>query len=433
MPGRVPEPPPLPFRLRTVLVLLLLGGAIWFCHPRAMAAYKLHTSATTVADYALCMVGPTGPALLRDHPPEFQRLVRRRVVSAAPNDRPFQQCAKAAREITGSPEIERAHLATAWSFVEHGGAAADRARASRKRELSVGDLQVTARPLAELSKRAWPFSREGYVSLMKPSLRAPEAIHPIELARPKSGSGLPAWRSHYQSVVHQGKDTFVALGRGANLAVFHSSDGGINWRSASPRDAHVAEVSERCPTGQSGRSFVFSLSDDGRTTLVTSLGPDAAPENHAVAPADREVFAAACDERALTAAIKTESSREVSLYLCPYRARCTPMALPRFAGVGALPRFPLDIARIAGTTILAVTAHGVVRVSSTRDDGKTWTPFTVAFDEAEHPETAKLDVRTPSRLLAVGERLFLYGGATKAKQTYSVIVSDDSGASWRAP
>src|SRR5688500_11786477 len=151
MPGASQAPPPLPFRLRTVLVLALLGGAIWFLHPRAMAAYKLHTSASTVADYALCMVGPTGSALLRDHPADFRRLVRRRVVSAAPNDRPFQQCAKAAREITGSAEIERAHMATAWSFVEHGGAAADRARASRKPELTVAALEVSARPLAELS------------------------------------------------------------------------------------------------------------------------------------------------------------------------------------------------------------------------------------------------------------------------------------------
>jgi hypothetical protein len=432
MPGASPAPPPLPFRLRTVLVLALLGGAIWFLHPRAMAAYKLHTSASTVADYALCMVGPTGPVLLRDHPADFRRLVRRRVVSAAPNDRPFQQCAKAAREITGSAEIERAHMATAWSFVEHGGAAADRARASRKPELTVDALEVSARPLAELSKRAWPFSREGYVSLMKPSLRAREAIHPIELPRPVAGSGLPAWRTHYQAVTRQGKDVWVALGRGANLSVLRSSDSGINWRAASGNDPHIAEIAERCPTGATGRSFVFVLSNDARSTLVTSLGPDAPPDTHGLCPADREIFAAACDERALVAAVKPETSRDVTLYLCPYRARCTVMPLPRFAGVGALPRYPLDVARLGGTTIVAVTLHGIVRVSSTRDDGRSWTPFTVAFDETEHLNL-RVDVKTPSRLLAIGDRVLLYGGAAKSKQTYSVLASDDLGASWRSP
>jgi hypothetical protein len=432
MPGASPAPPPLPFRLRTVLVLVLLGGAAWFFHPRAMAAYKLHTSASTVADYALCMVGPTGPVLLRDHPEDFRRLVRRRVVSAAPNDRPFQQCAKAAREITGSAEVERAHMATAWSFVEHGGAAADRARASRKRELRVDDLEVSARPLAELSRRAWPFAREGYVSLMKPSLRAREAIHPIELPLPVAGSGLPAWRSHYQAVARQGKDTWLALGRGANLAVLRSNDGGIHWRAASATDPHVAEIAERCPTGLAGRSFVFALSDNGKTLLVSSLGPDAAPVAHPLVAADREIFAAACDERALVAAAKPENGRDVTLHLCPYRGRCGAMPLPRFTGVGALPRYPLDVARIQGTTIVAVTLHGIVRVSSTRDDGRTWTPFTIAFDEAEHPGLP-VNVKTPSRLLAIGERVLLYGGAAKPKQTYAVLASDDFGASWRSP
>jgi len=122
----------------------------------------------------------------------------------------------------------------------------------------------------------------------------------------------------------------------------------------------------------------------------------------------------------------------VTLYLCPYRARCTAMPPPRFAGVGALPRYPLDVARLSGTTIVAVTLHGIVRVSSTRDDGHSWTPFTVAFDEAEHPNL-RVNVKTPSRLLAIGDRVLLYGGAAKNKQSYSVLASDDLGASWRTP
>jgi hypothetical protein len=37
---------------------------------------------TAFADYALCMVGPTGPSLLRDNPVEFRSLGRRRLASA---------------------------------------------------------------------------------------------------------------------------------------------------------------------------------------------------------------------------------------------------------------------------------------------------------------------------------------------------------------
>ena len=419
-------------RIRTLLLLAMLAGGGWYLHPRAISAWKLQTSASTVADYALCMVGPTGPGLLRDNPLQFLSLVRRRLVSSAPNDRPFQACAKGAREITGSVEIERAHLATAWSFVEYGGLAADRAKAGRRGELDLGALSVSARPLAELSKNSWPFVRGGYVRLMKPSIRASEAIHPVELARPKLGRGLPSFRAHYRAVSETDKGYVLAVGRAAHLTVLESSDGGLNWRQGSTRHPRLGEFAERCPAGAPGRAFTLSLSGDARSTRVTSLGPDAAPYTTELTRSDRQVFATACDSTALVAAFRPESSREVTLALCPYRGRCSAIPLPRFAGVGAVPRFPLDVARVEGTTVLSVTMHGVVRVSSSRDDGRTWTPYTVAFDETAHPSLGG-DVRVPGRLLALGKRVLLYGGAPKPSQTYPVLVSDDFGASFRSP
>jgi len=427
----VPSPEPF-IRIRTLLVLAALGAAGWFVHPRAHAAWKLHTSAGTVADYALCMVGPTGPALIRDNVPDFKKLVRRRLIAAVPNERPFQSCAKAARDITGSIEIERAHLATAWSFVEYGGAAADRARGGKSSELMLAALAVTARPLAQLTKQAWPFARDGYVRLMKPSIRAQEAVHPIELPKPATGSGLPSFRAHYRAVGAVPDGILVAVGRAAHLTVLKSTDLGVTFRPASNRDPRLAEFAERCPTTTPGRAFTIGLSDDARTTLVTSVGPDAAPATSALTAADQDVFATACDHGALVAAVKLESGRDVALYSCPFRGRCAVMPPPRLTGVGALPRFPLDIARVEGTTILAVTMHGIVRVASTRDDGQTWTPYVVAFDEAAHADP-RLHVKIPSRLLAIGKRVLLYGGAPKPSQTYPVLMSEDFGASWRTP
>ena len=92
----------------------------------------------------------------------------------------------------------------------------------------------------------------------------------------------------------------------------------------------------------------------------------------------------------------------------------------------------MDLARVRGTTIVALTMGGVVRVASSRDDGRTWTPFSVAFDEAEHREL-RTDVPIAGRLLVLGERVFLYGGGNKPQHTYPVLVSDDLGASFRAP
>jgi hypothetical protein len=78
-----------------------------------------------------------------------------------------------------------------------------------------------------------------------------------------------------------------------------------------------------------------------------------------------------------------------------------------------------------------VTTGGIVRVVSSRDDGVTWTPSSVAFDAAEFPEL-KSEASIPSRLLALGGRLLLYGVASKSTQSYSLLISQDQGASFHA-
>lgn len=421
--AEAPEVAGPPIRIRTLLLLGLLAGAAYTLYPRAVAAWKLHAAASALANYAVCMAGPTGPARLRDKPEEFRELVRRRLLAADANDRPFSECARAAQEITGSVEVERAHHATAWAFVEYGGGAADTGRG-----LTLDALRVTTKPVADLSQQAWPFSRGGWTRLMRPSMGAREAIHPVEPPVPAAGSGLPAWRVHYENVAPVPGGHVLALGRGANLAVFGTKDNGLHWSPAPTRAADA--IAERCGVGE--RHFTIGRSDDGKLTLVASLGPDAPPSTTPLATAEREVFAAACDDGALVAAVKAEDSRDVSLLVCRHRERCAPMPLPRFSGVGTFPRFPLDVARLDGATVIAVVMHGIVRVASSRDDGKSWTPFAVAFD----PEAAaglRTSVKTPTRLLAVGKRVLLHGVGKKPKDTYPVLVSDDLGASWRAP
>jgi photosystem II stability/assembly factor-like uncharacterized protein len=222
----------------------------------------------------------------------------------------------------------------------------------------------------------------------------------------------------------------LAVGKDANLSVYATDDAGVTWKSASVRQPVIREFAERCPAGD-GRSFVFGLTADRATLTVSSVGGGLASVVPLV-PAGRRVFAASCDDDALVAASVGESSRDVILHLCRHRSACTVLPPPRFQGVGALPQYPLDVARVDGVTVVAVTMGGIVRVASSRDDGQSWTPFAVAYDDAEHP-SHHVDVRVPGRLLALGRRLLLHGGAPRPAQTYSLLVSDDYGASWRAP
>jgi len=60
-----PYPKPL-IRLRVVALLAFLAGAALWLKPRAVAAWQVHGMASALADYGACMVGPTGPSLLRN-------------------------------------------------------------------------------------------------------------------------------------------------------------------------------------------------------------------------------------------------------------------------------------------------------------------------------------------------------------------------------
>ena len=412
-------------RIRTLLLLgLVVGTGLW-AYPRAQAAWQLHGHATAFANYALCMVGPTGPATLRDNAIEFRHLVRRRLIAAQANERPFARCARDAKTLSGSVNVERSHRATAWSFVEYGAVSTKNYQAGA---LSLDSLEVTSASLARLSEQAWPFSRKGYTKLIRPNLNAHEAIHPIALPRPSIGRGLPRWRARYRSVKVQGQNLRLAYGKAANLSALVSEDGGLTFKPTSPRG--LGAIAERCLAGE-GKSFTFGLSAGGSHTVVISYAAETDPVSVRLAPASHEVFAASCDQEALVAAVRSEDSRSTYLFVCRFAEACAPMPSPHFSGVGAPIGYPLDLARLGGATVIVFPMKEIVRVTSSRDDGKTWTPIGVAYDRQAHPSLA-VDISIPDRLLVAGKRLILYAGADEAGKTYPVLFSDDLGASFRA-
>jgi hypothetical protein len=149
-----------------------------------------------------------------------------------------------------------------------------------------------------------------------------------------------------------------------------------------------------------------------------------------LAPVSHSVLAAACDSAGLVALTRVRDRRP-ELWLCEFERPCAKLEGPKLPGLQPFD-YPADIARVAGTTVVALTMGQVVRVASSRDNGKSWTPFTVAYDDTEYLDL-RPSVRVPTRLLTVGRRLFLYGSASKPSHTYSLLYSDDHGASFRSP
>jgi len=161
------------------------------------------------------------------------------------------------------------------------------------------------------------------------------------------------------------------------------------------------------PESQAGHSSSGS-SPDRRHKIVRTVTPEGVAVDAELSPPEARVFAASCDQHAIVAAVGQKGTRDVQLRSCAYLGPCTTMRLPRFGATGAVVRFPLDVARVDGATILAVPMHGIVRVASTRDDGRSWTPLTIAFDAEAHPDL-RYDVPIPDHLLAVGHKVQLYG------------------------
>jgi hypothetical protein len=410
-PVELPKPP---VRLRYLLLLGLLGAAVLWVEPRARAAWKVHGLATALADYGACMAGPTGPGLLRAHQlDEFRTIVRRRLVTAPLTEAPFERCAGPAATLGAAPAAVQAHRARAFEFSEYGG--------NPKAAHALAELVVTPDVVAREAHAAWPFVR-GYTRLVKPSLGAREAAHPVPAPAPTGGRGLPAGRAHYRATRVEKDGIVLAHGQGANLVTLRSTDGGATWRAIP--DVQARELAERCPAGPDGRAFL--LKSEGDTTSVLSVAAGAPALAFPLTSAKESLLSLACDERALVAAIRAEGSERASLRQCAFGAACAPLPEPSLgADVGL--DFPLDLARVGGTTVLALTMGNVVRVTSSRD-GATWTPLSVAFDGGEHALTG---ARMPTRLLAIGRRLLLHGVSPRSNDGYGLLVSEDQGASFR--
>src|SRR5688500_5699948 len=118
--GAAPLPRPL-IRLRVVALLAFIGGLGLLVKPRSGAAWEVHGMTSALADYGACMVGPTGPSLLRSGATlEFELLARRRLLAASPSDAPFARCATLAGKLSDGSDVQHKHAAPAEQFREYG-------------------------------------------------------------------------------------------------------------------------------------------------------------------------------------------------------------------------------------------------------------------------------------------------------------------------
>jgi hypothetical protein len=419
---QAPRPPPI--RLRFVLLFALLGLAVYLVAPRALANWRLHGAASEFANYALCMVGPTGPSLLRDQPGEFWRRVRRRIVAAEPAVRPFALCSKTLADVEQDPARRAAHAARADEFVEH-----TRYEAAERPRFSLAELRVTTEPLERLLRQARPFAPRDYTDLVRPTFGAVAAAHPADLPVPGRGRGLPEAEVRYGSVVHTEAGYLLVQGRDVNIEAVQTADNGKTWSRLDSELPAVRALGGTCTAGQG--TAAFRLRADSTTLRLEHWGDGAAQASAVIGDADATLVAFSCDEDAALLVLQDERHARPQLKLCPSARPCKVLKRPSALSLPAGPGAALSAVRVRGAIVLALSREGVVRVTSSRDDGESWTPLVVAYDRAEQP-AARAKENVPERLLALGGRVLLYG-APSAVADYPLLASDDFGASWHAP
>jgi len=413
----VPEPP---VRLRYLLLLALILGALGWAFPRGHAAWRLHNLGTALADHALCMVGPTGPRLVRDDPAALGELLRRRVVLAPGEARPFVGCSSFADQIEMSVRSRQAYARTAADFREHAGTAASVAT------FSVADFEFGSAALERLAQAAWPFVRGVPLRLVQGSAGAKEAAHPLLPPKPGFGRGLPTRGYVARATLVDGDTVVGAFGSGVNATIVVSKDGGRTFAPGGRERA--SELLDRCLVDPGGPAFSLSRTDAGRH-VVLSMNVDGPPTAALLGEAVERVVGISCDAKALVAILQPADDGSpgagARLRHCPLRHACRDLLGPPDLLAGA----ELDVARVDGDTVVVATRGGVSRVASSRDDGATWTPVTVAFDavSAGLPAAA-----APKRLLTVGGSVLLYGPANRASGSYALLASADHGASFHA-
>lgn len=413
-----------PVRLRYLMLLAFLGLSVQTLVPRALAYWQLHGAATELADYALCMVGPTGPTVLRDRPSEFWRLVRRRLLASPPEARPFAACAPVVEASTEDEARRRAHHAKAQDFREYAAF-----RATSNPSLSLGDLTVTTARVEALARAASIFMQTPYAELVRPSRNARAVPHPVELPTPTEGRGLPSAGVGHARVRPLNGGYLLVAGSGANRSAYRSRDGGMSWSAVDVDSPQVGATRGECSVGQSPSSFKLAVSDD---QLRVESWLDAELEtSFPLASAESRLLAFSCDNAAALAIVHEEGESRPAFRICPHRGRCRDLPLPLDLRDDPRSEAVLSVARARGVAVLSVAYQGVVRIFSSRNDGETWTPAVVAYDREEHQAHGR-ERATPTQLLALDARVLLYAGADRAGASYPVLASDDFGASWQA-
>jgi hypothetical protein len=377
-----------------------------------------------VADYGSCMAGPTGALALAEEPSRFRALVRRRLLAAGPDDAPFAPCAEIAAAFEGGSAAQVVHRAKAATFLEWGGGGSH----------NLNEIHRVLPALGPLAIDGYPFVRKSLRELVVPTPGAREAVHPTEPAIPVRVQGLRVSEAVVRSAVDVGRSKVLMLSNGREPWALRTRDQGRSWVATSAWQAALEGHVNRCVASPVGPRFgALPVLSGGRAAVLIEPGELEPPRREVLGPGE-SVAALSCDDSGATVLVRNRARGERVLSCSVARGDCAEIRLPdpvRFPGTR------LDVARIGHATVVAMTSGGVIRITTTRDEGASFTPPTLVFDGKEGAVPA-LSNGFVATLVPLGNSLLLHLRPLTNGRTESpgldgyALRSDDLGASFRS-
>lgn len=385
------------------------------------AAARLYGVVAKVADFGLCMAGPTGANALRGDGARFRYLVRMRLVAAESAEKPFARCAKLAVAISGRPEAALGFEREASEFLEWGAGG---------QHQSVNGLLRVLPDLAHLHADAWPIARKPLDELIRASRGAYEGDHPPELPAPTPQHGLPVPdKTVLRSTVVNAKGYFIVISTERDAWAFRSQDKGRTFSPTSVwQDALDGHAHHCVANNVEGTRFGLAPSRRDSTPALV-VGTQSQPDSERLefgTPSDG-VLRIACDESGAVVLTRRKEDDLPHVFSCNLGSSCQEVALsPLFQQRDAA----LDVARVGRIIFLAWSKDGLVRVATARGEKPTLSGMELVFDSRSASASNAATTVVP-QLFGFGRQLMLSLSTPDSRSRWG-LVSEGAGTGFRS-
>ncbi|HEY5958543.1 MAG TPA: hypothetical protein VIV60_18400, partial [Polyangiaceae bacterium] len=276
--------------------------------------------------------------------------------------------------------------------------------------------------------RAWPILHKPLSELMRPTRGTYEAVHPLALARPTPVHGLVALAANMRSTLDGPRGRYVVVSNEREAWAFRSRDQGINWTPTSVNQSALDGHAGHCMADAGAiRVGLAAATSGSRPALLVGSLTGMGVERRDFGTPNEQVLRLACDATGAVVLARRKADPLLHVYSCAMSGRCRELGLPAFF---SSPDVFMDVARVNRTIVVAAARDGLVRVTTSRDEGATLTPPALVFD-ARGAAGIAIEAPIVPHLFGFEKQVELVLSNPSGSRSWALL-SNDAGASFHA-